>query len=116
LVTFQGTLRLAIYTDHLKFNIYMISLHKYAGSKQSYAIMKFLIFVLLAKARHVIEGIKTKRGDGQAYDRSIVYAVVITLTVYKLQHISAVQIWTADLRIHKKKTYRIDIPRINLVT
>jgi len=39
----QGTLRLAIYMDHLKFHIYMISLHNYAGSKLSlYAIMTML--------------------------------------------------------------------------
>jgi hypothetical protein len=36
----------------------MISLHNYAGSKQSlYAIMSVLLFTVLAKARHIIENI-----------------------------------------------------------
>jgi hypothetical protein len=34
LVTYRGTFRLAIYTWHLNFQIYMISFRNYAGSKQ----------------------------------------------------------------------------------
>jgi hypothetical protein len=49
--------------------------------------MKMLIFALLAKARHVTESIKDSRpGGGQAYDRSLVWTVLISLTMYKLQH------------------------------
>jgi hypothetical protein len=56
MVTYQGAHRYATYTCNLKFNIYIISLQNYAGSKQQlHRIMKILIFALLDKARHDIE-------------------------------------------------------------
>jgi len=52
-----------------------------------YAIMEMLIFALFAKVRHVIESIRdSKLGGHQVYDRSVVYTVVITLTMYKFHH------------------------------
>jgi hypothetical protein len=65
----------------------MISLHNYAGSKQSlYAIMKLLIFALLAKARHVIESVKDSHLVAVRHTIDQFSRVVITLNMYKLQH------------------------------
>jgi hypothetical protein len=78
--------------------------------------MKMLVFSLLAKARHVIQSIKDL-----TWRRSGMRSINCLDSGYNLDRVytpaqSAVQIWTADLRIQKKKAYRNDIPLSNLVT
>jgi hypothetical protein len=48
-----------------------------------HAVIQILTFALLAKERNVRQSVK---GSNLGYNRSIVQTVVITLTVYQLQH------------------------------